>query len=283
MTTKTAEGKPAESVQSREQQQGHRFLRYSTECSDGASLNFMRARGRRPRPPQLQWTKTGEWPWPKRAATHRSWRAVRRPFLTVLHSSQPPVLGRSDQFRIMCRLLFRRSAVRRGGKVHFFFSGYKLQPSQFCDRLCALQVRSRRLDLRTAEDDLPCDQLPRLHDMSTVDTNLRSPIVRLEVDREEHRERPGCHSVALRSRTWHARTQHLHRRRAWALQLFALRNRRRRYVWSGISRALRRALGLRLSRTNLSRRLIVTLRLRQVVLAVVEPALAVPVLEENHR
>jgi hypothetical protein len=125
MTTKTAEGKPAESVQSREQQQGHRFLRYSTECSDGASLNFMRARGRRPRPPQLQWTKTGEWPWPKRAATHRSWRAVRRPFLTVLHSSQPPVLGRSDQFRIMCRLLFRRSAVRRGGKVHF--SNVRLQ------------------------------------------------------------------------------------------------------------------------------------------------------------
>lgn len=54
-----------------------------------------------------------------RGYTHRSWRAERRPFLTVLHSSQPPVLGRSDQFRIMCRLLFRRSAVRRGGKVLF--------------------------------------------------------------------------------------------------------------------------------------------------------------------
>lgn len=140
MTTKTAEGKPAESVQSREQQQGHRFLRYSTECSDGASLNLSGrhvAVGSRLR---CCWiplsastgSKTSTTTAPvdenepggmalaqARGYTHRSWRAERRPFLTVLHSSQPPVLGRSDQFRIMCRLLFRRSAVRRGGKVLF--------------------------------------------------------------------------------------------------------------------------------------------------------------------
>jgi len=138
MTTKTAEGKPAESVQSREQQQGHRFLRYSTECSDRASLNLSGrhvAVGSRLR---CCWiplyastgSKTSTTTAPvdenepggmalaqARGYTHRSWRAERRPFLTVLHSSQPPVLGRSDQFRIMCRLLFRRSAVRRGGKV----------------------------------------------------------------------------------------------------------------------------------------------------------------------
>jgi len=180
MTTKIAEGKPARKSAVMKAAVGLQksVVQYRVLRSLGANLNLIptcghwrwgagsgaagfhfRARGRRVRPPQFQWTKTraGEWPWPMRAATHRSLYAVRRPFLTALHSRPclAPVLGR--QFSDSLRLLFRHCAVR------ILLSNVRLLRSHFCDRLRASKVRrDGRLDLRTTSvtrEPLPCEQL----------------------------------------------------------------------------------------------------------------------------